>query len=113
MAAELQIVLRTNGYYVLICKDERECRRVLKTNAVDLVLLGPHVLRHDELKNLRQHALRFDERKCPVQTLWVPADTSFAQVLERIRLLLLHKRGPQKKLPVASGRLSVSKGRAA
>jgi hypothetical protein len=98
---------------VLISKDERECRRVLKTNAVDLVLLGPHVLRHDELKNLRQHALRFDERKCPVQTLWVAVDTSFAQLLERIRLLLQRKRGPKKQLPVASGQLAVGSGRAA
>ena len=104
LAAELQLVLRTNGYHVLISKDERECRRVLKTNAVDLVLISPRLQ-------------RFNESSCPVATYRLDLDLvglgGWNKLLERIRILLIRKRGPKKKLPVASGQLSVSKGRAA
>jgi CheY-like chemotaxis protein len=100
LASELQLVLRTNGYRVLICKDERECWRELKTNAVDLVLISPRLQ-------------RFDESSCPVPTYRLDLDLvglgGWGKLLERIRILLIRKRGP-KPQAVASSRLSVASG---
>lgn len=77
-ASILRLVLQTNRYRVLKPGDVEAGKLA---EAVDLVVIGPRV--------------EFDERVLPVRSLRMQPEMSPAQVLERMRILLVRKRGPK------------------
>jgi hypothetical protein len=76
-ASILRVILENNGYRVLVASKPREGL----TDGVDLVLIGHHI--------------EFDESKCPIPSLRF-SDMTVQQMLERIRILVVRKRGPKK-----------------
>lgn len=92
-ASLLRVVLETNGYRVLTAGDVAP-GKLRELAGIDLVVIG--------------HRLEVEESELPIPSLRLQPDMSTAQMLERMRVLLIRKRGPKAK-PVASCQLPVAR----
>jgi hypothetical protein len=82
LASVLRLVLQTNGYRVLTAGDVGE---IPAWEGVDLVVIG--------------YRMKLDEGEIPVglPSLRLRPDMGVQQMLERVRILVVRKRGPKKK----------------
>jgi CheY-like chemotaxis protein len=81
----LRLVLQTNGYRVLTVNDVGAA--ISAWQGIDLVVIGPGIR-------------KLDESQLPIASLRIQPGMTMQQMLERMRVLLIRKRGPKK--PVAS-----------
>jgi hypothetical protein len=81
-ASVLRLVLQTNGYRVQAADDVGE---IPTWEGIDLAVIG--------------YRMKLDEGEIPVglPSLRLRPDMGVQQMLERIRILLVRKRGPKKK----------------
>ena len=79
-ASILRLVLQTNGYRVLTAGDAAE---IPTWEGIDLAVIG--------------HRMKLDEGEIPVDlpSLRLRPDMGVQQMLERIRILVVRKRGPK------------------
>ena len=77
----LRVVLESRGYQVLRCETEKARQALLQCSSIDLQLIGPRMPVPEE---------------SAVPMLVRPSDYSMAQLLEKIRVALIRKRGPKK-----------------
>lgn len=105
-----KVMLETRGYRVLTCADPDCALEIMKSGGVDLVLAelmmpkrsGAKLI--DQLKAISPHtpALLFSGsvNRCAEEHLadgWMPkGEFAPVELLERIRLLLVRKRGPKR-----------------
>jgi hypothetical protein len=73
-------VLQTNGHRVLTAGDVGE---IPTWEGIDLAVIG--------------HRIKLDESQLPIQGLRLQPEMTVQWMLERIRILLVRKRGPKKK----------------
>jgi hypothetical protein len=76
----LRLLLQTRGYKVLSCSREAQRETLMGLSHVDLLLVGPRI-----------ECLYVGE----VPTLDRPSYWSAAELVERIRIALIRKRGPK------------------
>lgn len=79
-----RVVLETHGFRVLICETELQCQQTLAKQPIDLVLIGPTVP-FDELA----------QSNLPLPNLRMSSGMYVRDLVERIRVLLIRKRGPK------------------
>lgn len=76
----LRVVLQTRGYKVLSCTTEAQRETLMRFSPIDLLLVGPRV-------------------ECSyggeVPAMWRVVYWSTAELVERIRVALVRKRGPK------------------
>jgi two-component system, OmpR family, response regulator CpxR len=104
-----KVTLETRGYRVLACGTAAEAISILARSAVDLVLSGmqiPDAQPPELVRRIRAHAaetpvvlLSSSKRALPVDTpveLLLNQGYAPAELLERIRLLTMKRRGPRR-----------------
>ena len=102
--ADLRLLLHTHGYRVLSCTSDAEREAIMGRSAVDLLVLGERVQNRYADPVLGPAIPNSYVGEVPIvqrQKGWGAAD-----LLERVRVALVRKRGPKKA--VASCRLPVS-----
>ena len=109
-----KVMLETRGYRVIACPDGEQALEHFKRGGVDLVLsdlIMPGVDGHkliDEVKNLSPTTpailfsgkIKIYERDLRADLFLPKGMYAPAELLEKIRLLLVRKRGPKRMLPV-------------
>ena len=110
-----KVLLETRGYRVLTCTDPQRALEIMRLGGVDLVLAdlmmpkisGAKLI--DQIKAISPctPALLFSGSVncCPENTLadgWLPkGEFAPAELLERVRVLLVRKRGPKRFVPAS------------
>jgi len=105
-----KVLLETRGYRVVTCTDPEQALAIMRGGGIDLVLAdlmmpklsGAKLI--DQLKAISPHtpALLFSGSVncCPEDTLadgWLPkGECAPVELLERLRILLIRKRGPKR-----------------
>ena len=105
-----KVMLETRGYRVLPCTTAEEAIEVFKTGGIDLVLSdfvlpgrdGQKLI--EEIKNLSPSTpailfsgkVKFYDRECRADLFLPKGAYAPIELLERIRLLLIRKRGPKR-----------------
>jgi two-component system, OmpR family, response regulator CpxR len=113
-----KVMLETRGYRVIACNGGQEALDRFKKGGVDLVLTdlimpgvdGCKLI--EEIKNISPRTpavlvsdkVRIYERDMKADAFIPKGAGSPAELLERIRLLLMRKRGPKRTFPSDSGR---------
>ncbi len=105
-----KIMLETRGYRVIACSNGEHALEEFKKGGVDLVLsdlIMPGVDGHrlvDEIKNMSPQTpailfsgkIKFYERDMKADVFLPKGEFAAMELLERIRLLLVRKRGPKR-----------------
>jgi DNA-binding response OmpR family regulator len=105
-------MLETRGYRVVCCLTAEEAIEIFKAGGIDLVLSdfvlpgrdGQKLI--DDIKNLSPHTpailfsgkVKFYDRECRADLFLPKGQYAPIELLERIRLLLVRKRGPKRVL---------------
>ena len=111
-----KVILETRGYRVLSCTTAEEAIELFKAGGVDLVLSdfvlpgrdGQELI--DEVKHLSPQTpailhsgkVKFYDRECRADLFLPKGSYAPIELLERIRLLLIRKRGPKRAVVVPS-----------
>ena len=110
-----KVMLETRGYRVIACCNAQDALEVFKAGGVDLVLsdlIMPGVDGHklvDEIKTLSPQTpailfsgkIKIYERDLRADLFLPKGMYAPVELLERIRLLLVRKRGPKRLTPVS------------
>jgi CheY-like chemotaxis protein len=107
-----KVMLETRGYRVVCCLTAEEAIEIFKAGGIDLVLSdfvlpgrdGQKLI--DDIKNLSPHTpailfsgkVKFYDRECRADLFLPKGQYAPIELLERIRLLLVRKRGPKRVL---------------
>jgi CheY-like chemotaxis protein len=111
-----KVMLETRGYRVVSCLTAEAAIEIFKAGGVDLVLSdfvlpgrdGQQLI--EDIKNLSPHTpailfsgkVKFYDRECRADLFLPKGQYAPIELLERIRLLLVRKRGPKRvMLPAA------------
>jgi two-component system response regulator CpxR len=111
-----KVMLETRGYRVVACCTAEEALEIFKAGGVDLVLTdfvlpgmdGQRLI--EQVKNISPQTpailfsgkVKFYDRKCRADLFLPKGSYAPIELLERIRLLLIRKRGPKRAVvPVA------------
>jgi CheY-like chemotaxis protein len=113
-----KVILETRGYRVVTANSAREALEIFKAGPVDLVLTdlvmpevdGTELI--DKIKAISPHTpailfsgkIRIYERDTLADVFLPKGMYAPAELLERIRLLLVRKRGPKRVTRVESGK---------
>ncbi len=107
-----KVMLETRGYRVVCCLTAEEAIEIFKAGGIDLVLSdfvlpgrdGQKLI--EEVKSLSPHTpailfsgkVKFYDRECRADLFLPKGAYAPIELLERIRLLLIRKRGPKRAL---------------
>jgi DNA-binding response OmpR family regulator len=121
-----KIILETRGYRVISCHDGKEALDAFKRNGADLVLTdllmpemdGGELIHQVKELSPQTPAILFSgkikiyERDTRADVFLPKGMYAPAELLERIRVLLVRKRGPKKKQPLSPSAESRPEARA-
>lgn len=105
-----KFLLETRGYNVFACASSRDALAVAAEGGIDLVIANLALPEMDGAEVIRQckklmpetpailfsTRLRFYDKQMPAEIFLPMGSDSPAELLERIRVLLVRKRGPKK-----------------
>jgi len=111
-----KFLLETRGYNVFACASSRDALAVAAEGGIDLVIANLALPEMDGAELIRQckklmpetpailfsTRLRFYDKQMPAEIFLPMGLDSPAEVLERIRVLLVRKRGPKKATATTS-----------
>ena len=107
--SDLRLLLRTHGYLVESCTDDAQRAAIMASRPIDLLLLGERV-QNGAMRPLKGPTMEnsYEGDDVPV-VQWSALLQSKPDLLERVRVALIRKRGPRS----VAGCQAASEGRSA
>jgi two-component system, OmpR family, response regulator CpxR len=117
-----KVLLETRGYRVIACTKGEDALEIFKKGGVDLVLTDLIMPGYDgtklieQIKSISPHTpaillsgkVRIYDRDTRADVFLPKGMYAPAELLERIRLLLIRKRGPKRTLPASAPKSHVA-----